>query len=80
MGPRTTHRRKVDRFSRPPGVRAKVYDVIDVDIVTADRQGIKTVAETMSHLHEHALNRQSEVQCGSADGIEASAFGGRSGT
>jgi hypothetical protein len=76
--PWTPHGRDVDGLSGTPRLRPQIDDVIDIDVVAADRQGIETVGKPMPHLDEHAFCRQSEIQRRRADGIEASAFGRRS--
>ena len=61
---------------RDPGRRARAFgseigDVVDVDLVGADREWFEPVRESVTHFQEHAFEREAQIKRGNADRIEA---------
>jgi len=57
----------------PRSVIAQIDDIVDFNIVRANRQRIEPMGKAMSHLDEHALNTQSQIERGDTDGVESAA-------
>jgi hypothetical protein len=74
IGPRATHRRQVDHLGSTSGFRSQIDDMIDVDVVGADRQRIEAMGEAMPHFNKHTFDGQSEIKRRRADRIKSSTF------
>jgi hypothetical protein len=72
--PRTSHSDQIDHLGSTSGFSSQIDDIVNVDVVSADRQRIKAVGEAVPHFNEHTLDCQSQIKRWRADRIETPPF------
>jgi hypothetical protein len=70
IGPRASHSRQIDRLGSTSGFCSQIDDIVNVDVVSANRQRIKAVGEAMPHFNKHSFDGQSEIERRRADRIK----------